>query len=330
LEIAFEVFAAALEADRGVAEPIPTHYFPFVGTIQQAFDVYRHSMPDGTYENYVSERITRKWSTFEGSGALDTYNAPYLFNLIVKDLSSPSTPVGGTLSRLWDFAPVVNADVQASQTGWFGDPNVQVWRAPYEMVDTFTITADGTSTDVVTMDISGFGQRMTKVADPTLPTQLVGPLLPPLYMQCWMDTGDDDIGTTEVTGRLLSAILSAELTRSRKHIPAGPGGGLDFTRTGIGKRNATCALRFEVPDTNEWDLMDAGTPVKCRVRISGDLIEGALYQYVEWDIFGILAEPAWGDFETTNRTLDVTITSTKDATAGYSWALRVQNDRATL
>lgn len=315
---------------RGTPPAAPTHFFPFTGTIQQMLEVYRRQVSDGTYENYVSERITRKWSEWEGAGVLDTYNAPFLFNMLVKSVTTPTTPAGGTTSRLWSFVPTVSLDDQKSSALWYGQPSIQMWQAAYSMADAFTITADGTSTDVVMFEASGFGQPMTKVTSPTAPTQLIGPDLPPLNLECWMDTGASAIGTTAVTGRLLSAELSAELTRSRKHIPGGPASTLGFSRTGVGKRNATCALRFEVPDMVQWDLMNAGTPVKCRVRISGNLIEGTLYQYVQWDVYGILAEPAWGEFADTNRTLDVTITSTKNVTAGHSWALYVQNDRATL
>lgn len=83
----------------------------------------------------------------------------------------------------------------------------------------------------------------------------------------------------------------------------------------------------------QFDLVQGGTVVKCRVRLNGQLIESvtpAYYQYVQWDIYGALGDPAWGENAGTNRTLDVTITSEKNVTAGHSWALYVQNDRTTL
>jgi len=331
LEIAFEQFLGALEATRGTVVSPPTHTFYLGGTIQQAFDVYRKTITDGTIENYAAEVITRKWSEWQVSGAIDTWNAPFWFNMLVKPVTTGVAPPGGTFARLWTFTPVVTADVQKSATLYFGDPNVQIWQAAYSMAESFTITSDGTSTDPVMIEINGFGQPMTKVADSIVPVRAVGDSLLPTYMQCWIDTGAALIGTTEVVSRLLSATLSADLTRTRKFLPGGPSSGLSFNRTGIGKRNATSTLRFEVPDTAEWDKMDAGTPCKVRVRISGAQTSDVdQYHYIQWDIYGIMAEPAWGTFEETNRTLDVTITSTKDATVGYSWALYCQSNRTTL
>jgi len=332
VEIAFEEFLGALEVTRGTVIPVPTHSFYLGGTIQQAMDVYRKTITDGTLELYASETITRKWSEWQVAGAIDTYNAPFWFNMLVKPVTTGVAPPGGTTSRLWTFTPIVTSDVQKSATLFFGDPNVQIWQAAYSMADAFTITSDATGTDPVMIEINGMGQPMTKVSDPVVPTRAVGDALLPTYMQCWIDTGAGVIGTTEVVSRLVSATLSADLTRTRKFLPGGPTSGLSFNRTGVGKRAATSTLRFEVPDTAEWDLMDAGTPCKVRVRISGAPIaaDPGQYHYIQWDIFGILAEPAWGEFETTNRTLDVTITSTKDATVGYSWALYVQSNRTTL
>jgi hypothetical protein len=132
--------------------------------------------------------------------------------------------------------------------------------------------------------------------------------------------------------------VSAELTTPsgvvRKYLPQGPGGNLQFARTGRAKRHMQGRIVFELPDTDQYDQWEAETLVKARVRFNGPAIEtvGAttFYHYIEADVYGPFDGMDWGEHEGTNRTIELTILSEYNAVAGHDWALRVQNNRSTL
>jgi hypothetical protein len=239
-----------------------------------------------------------------------------------------TTPGGGTDSRLWTFAPTMTSDDLEALTLWFGDPNVQVFRAGYCMPDELTISGDASGTDGVTMSVNGQGLFPAKVADPVVPAMLSAPMLMPTAMQLWIDTAT--IGSTPVAGRLISAEVTLPSGISRKWLAAGPTSDLSFSKIGRGKRHAELALRFEVDDMTQYDQWVAATSLMTRVRFNGSLIEGALYYYVDFDIYGPFDGMEWGENEGTNRTLDVTILSEYNAVAGYDWCVRVQNNRDAL
>jgi hypothetical protein len=113
-------------------------------------------------------------------------------------------------------------------------------------------------------------------------------------------------------------------------LAAGPTSDLSFTSIGRGKRHAELTLVLEVPDTTQYDLYVDGTVLKTRVRLNGSLIETGFYFYVDFDIYGPIESASWGENQGSNRTLELTILSENDATAGYDWCFRIQNDRDAL
>lgn len=261
----------------------------------------------------------------DGSGVVTAMGATHLSG---GTGAAVTTPGGGTNSRLWTFTPTMTADDLEAMTVWFGDPNVQVFRSGYCMLDELTIEADASGTDGVTLGISGQGAFPSKVADPVVPTMLDAPLLSPGKTQVWMDT--TTIGTTALATRVVSAGITVPSGIQRKWLAAGPTSDLSFTSIGRGKRHAELRLTLEVPDTTEYDYWVAGTVVKTRVRFNGSLIEAGLYFYVDFDIYGPIDGLEWGENAGSNRTLELTILSEYDATAGYDWCFRIQNDRDAL
>lgn len=328
-ELAFEYFALALETTRGTAVTPPTHYAPMSGTLTPGTDFYRPEESRGTLATTYRSKAVRRSAEWTMEGGADPNYAPLLFSIAVKGGVSPTTPGGATLARLWTFTPDMTADTIKSFTAYFGDPNSQIWQSAYCMANELTISADASGTDGATMSISGFGKFPAKVSPPTLPGQTVGDLLMPGAMQVWLDTSSA-IGTTELIGRVVSAELTVSNELSQKHLAAGPTSDLSFSKVGRGKRTVESSVVFELADTAQYDLYAAGTPVKMRVRINGDLIEGALYSYIEWDVFGPLDQFSWGDLEGTNRTMEFTITSQYDSTAGADFVLRTQNTKTSI
>lgn len=329
-ELLFERLGVALETVSGTAIAAPTHYLPMSGVLSPRQTVNRPTESRGTRAQYYRSRVVKKWSEWSAEGAIDVYNLPVLLNMAVAANATPTTPGGGTTTRLWTFVASQSSVTEKTGTMFWGDPNVQSFRAPYGVVDGFTLGADATGDDSATMSFTGRAQVMEKIAAPTYPTMLVGPMITPLDSQLWMDTSSA-IGTTAITGRVLAATFSVDgLRGDPKYMFAGPGSSKTYQRFGATARSATLALRFELFDAVEYDLLMAETVVKARVRMNGPLIEGALYHYVEVDIYGILDAPDWSDAFGSNRVLDVTITSQYDTTAAHDWAIRVQNDKATL
>lgn len=331
-ETTFEKLALVLESTRGTAITTPTHYVPLDGMITPREEWYSPIESRGTLAEFYREARTRQWSEWTAEGGADPNYLPVLLNMLVKTNASPTTPTNGVLTRLWSFVPTMTSDDIKTATMMWGDPNNQIFQSAYNVATNFELTADASGTDGVTMTIGGFGKSPTKVSAPTYPSQAVGSLLLPGKMQLWMDTSLA-IGTTEITGRVISANFVLDNKIARKHLAGGVTGNLEFTRIGRGRRHAESTVAFELADQTQYDLWAAGTSVKLRVRISGDLIESVTpdyYSYCQWDIYGKLRLNDWGTLEDTNRTVEFTVFSKYDSTLGADWALYVQNALATL
>jgi hypothetical protein len=243
-----------------------------------------------------------------------------------------ATPGGGTLSRLWTFEPTMDEDDLKSMTLYWGDPNIQEFQSAFGMIDELTITADATGTDGATLSISGQAQFPSKTAPGSVPSMLAGPLLMPANMQLWIDTvaGANPIGTTAITGRVLSAEVTIPSGIARKWLAAGPTGTLNFQGIGRGKRHAEMTVTFELPDMTEYDLWAAENDLKVRLRINGPLIEAGFYHYVEVDIYGPFDGMDWGENEGANRTIQLTILSEYNEDDELDWSVKIQSDRDTL
>lgn len=339
-ETVFEYLALALEATKGTAVTPPTHYLPFSGVIKPIRTKYDTRDSNGTLAGITRSKTTSAGAEWSGEGAVDPAYAPLLLNLIVKAVTSPTTPTNGVLTRLWTFAPTMTSDDLKAATFYFGDPNVQIFQSAYCMAEELTIQADASGEDAATWSVNGFGRFPTRVSAPTMPAQVVGSLVMPAAMQCWIDTSSA-IGTTEVTGRFISADLTIPTGVVQKRYAGGPTGGLNFTKHGRAARTATAAITVELNDISigagkEYLLWEADTQVKMRIRLNGSLIESVTpdyYEYVQLDIYGPLRSFDWGTVADTNRTMTFEIMSEYNsyaAAAGYDWAMAVQNQKAAL
>jgi hypothetical protein len=261
----------------------------------------------------------------DGSGVVTAMPLAYLTGGVGANITIPA---GGATTRLWTFAPTMNADDLDTLTFYWGDPNIQQFQSDYNLLDEMVISADASGTDGATVSIKGQGHFPAKQAPGAVPAMLEGPLLMPANMQLWIDTVT--IGTTPITGRVVSAEATIPSAVARKWLAAGPAGALEFQGIGRGKRHAEMKVVFELPDMTQYDLWTAHTDLKVRLRINGPLIEGVLYNYVEVDIYGPFDALSWGEHEGTNRTAELTILSEYNDTAGYDFAVKVQSNRDSL
>lgn len=329
-ELVFERSGVALETTSGTPIANPTHYLPFPMTLVPQQTVYRPEEARGYRARFNRSKVVKKWSEWSvPTTGVDLYNLPVLFNLVAP-LSSPTTPGGATNSRLWTFTRSQNSVTEKTATLFWGDPNIQSFQAAYAVMDDFTITADASGDEAVTFEANGRAQTLAKIAAPTWPAMLVGPMVTPLESQVWIDTSSA-IGTTSLAARVISSTFKVqELKGDPKFLFAGPTASKTYARFGANTSYATLNLQLEVLDMTQYDLLMAESLVKVRVRHNGPLIEAGFYSYIEYDIYGILDEPDWGEAFGTNRTLNLTVTSEYNTTAAHDWILRIQNDRTAL
>jgi hypothetical protein len=114
-----------------------------------------------------------------------------------------------------------------------------------------------------------------------------------------------------------------------KYVAVGPSAAIDFSR--FGKRKTVPEMTIVVDKVDEVQLnnyLDTDD-VKVRVRFNGPLIEGALYNYVEVDMYGKFRFDSWEDLEG-NRTLSLLLRGEYHATPASDVVVKVQNDNTTL
>ena len=332
-EIPFERLMAAIEATRGTAAGAPTHLIHLGGTVKPVKSVRRPVERRGTLARNYRSVVTRRgneWETEEE--AIDTNIAPFILNTVVAgNVTSPTTPGGATNARLWTFLRSITADDIEALTLWFGDPNVQTFRAAYCMADELSITSDASDEEgVVVFTLKGMGGQVTRVSNPTVPASIAGVMLPSQMMEVFIDTNPANIGTTALVTRVISVEHTIPTGVTYKHTGGGATSTMDHSHTGREQTSPTTKLVLEMPDTDEYELFENHTLLACRVRHNGALIEAGFNHFLEVDIYGEFETLEWGENQGSNRTLEVTITGQVDPTLGTDLAMRVQNARTGL
>lgn len=325
-EIAFEALAVALESTRGTAITNPTHYLNMAGMITPQQEKYRPDESRGVLAAATRSKTVKRWAEWEGEGPLDVRTLPLLLSQCVA--TTPSATLTETGVYLWTYTRTMTADSIKSGTYWWGDPNVQVFRGAYGFADEIVIAADATGNDGATMSASGRTQFPTTVSAPTYPSYLTPPMIAPADMQVWLDTSSA-IGTTAITGRVLSAELTISSGVTYKWLASGPSGGLNYQLTGREKTSPVCKLVMELPDVTQYNLYansSGDTTIKARVRLNGPLAGATAYYFVEWDIYGPFDALSWGDNEGSNRTIELEITGEYQSAISSDLIVRVQNN----
>lgn len=232
-------------------------------------------------------------------------------------------------AKLWAFPRLMTVDTIKSASAYWGDPNQKIYQGLYSMLTQLVLGGDASGTDAAQMSFVGFTQFPTDLGSvPTLPAIAVGPLLMPVGMEMWLDT--TTMGLTRVTGRLVSAELTATNGVVPKYVARGPGGALTFSHIGRKKSHPELKLSLEMVDQTQFANYKNGDLVRCRVRWNGPLIESGFYYFFEADVVGRFSGFAWGTLEDANRTMEIVIKGEYDATMGTDCIIRIQNSSATL
>jgi len=330
-ETAFEYMLLALEATatKGTIVDPPTHFLNMAGTITPKAQLYRPAESSGLLAEFTRSKIVKEWTEWQGSGPADVYMLPLLLEMGVKGAGTKATPGGGTNARTWTYTPTLTADDILSATMYWGDANIQAFQSGYCMCDEITISANAGAADAVTMSAKGWGHAFAKDPPNSLPTRLAAPLLAATDMELTIDT-TSAIGTTAVTGRVVSADVTIPTGVVYKWLGSGPTGGTNFVRHGRKKHHATMKLVMELPDAVQYDLWKAATVLKARVKFNGSIIESTLRHYIQFDIYGPFSDLAWGELEGANRTIELTIQSEYNIAATQQFSVVVQNNRDAL
>ncbi len=333
-EMIFETVLAALEATPGTAEANPTHYLIFnqgEGVMEEALEYARDNIADGTRAEFRRSKVSRRTTTTSGGGPLDLNNATFDLSLAVGNpVTTSPNATAGSITRLHTFTPSMTSDNRRRATVWWGDPNTQVFRSTHNVLNNWEVTFDPDSTDFSPRTMALTGQAMEPVADPVLPTRLTPQYVLGMDMELWIDTGASAIGTTAITGRVVSAMCRTPRNTSYKYLAKGPASNLSFTRTGLAKDHAEIEIVFEFLDMAQYNLFRNNTEAKIRLRAYGDLIETGFHHFFQMDLYGPMQAMAWDTYADTNRTLRLTAMSHNNAdaqTAGHDWRVAIQNGR---
>jgi hypothetical protein len=329
-EIPFEFLLFGLESARGTPLAVPTFYLNLAGVVTPKVDTYRPDESRGMLAEYYRSQIMRRWAEWSGEGPADTLTLPALLECLIKAPGVITTPATGVNARLHTYAPTMNADNLKSATLYWGDPNIQAFQGDYGMIDEITLSGDAASSDGVKCSVKGQTNCPAKVAPGSLPTMLNAPLLAPADMQLWIDTSASPIGTTAVTGRLLSADVTIPSGVTYKWMSTGVLGSQEYSAIGRKKRHAEAKFIFEVPDLVEYDLWSAHTSLKARIQFNGPIIELALRSFIQCDLYGPFDVMDWGNNQGSNRTIALNILSEYNVAAACDFSMAVQNDRATI
>ena len=334
-DIPFEYMALAVpESVAGTPESAPLSYFNLAGKLKPERTLYKPEEQSGTLAKYMRSLVTRRWGTFDADGGLDPNILPQFLELIAKGGVTAVQPALGVLTYDWDYAPTMDSDDLVTATLWYGDPNMtQIQQGAFGIIDELQIAGDASGTDGVTISLSGMSTSPVKVTPPTAPTRASAPLMAALRMQLFLDTSSA-IGTTEITGKVVSAQHSFVSGRKPRFVAVGPTGGLTYSKVGRETRNIVARVEVEFDDFDEYDLFAADdVPVKMRVIYNGGLIESVTPDYyygVTVDAYGQLELTDYGDNEGVVRTLVFEIETEFETAAAADWAISVRNTLATL
>lgn len=325
-EIAFERAWGALESTRGTAIAAPTHDLLLPLTITPRFNTYRPDYALGKLAEYYKATRVKQWGEWRQSGPCDPRLLPFYLEMALNGGVTPAQQ-GATAAYLSTYPNNMTADDLKSATLWGFDSNITMLTAKYAMLDELVLRSDTQGEAGLELEASGRCHAPTVVAAPSAPSIVYGTTILPQQIQLWMDAAT--IGTTEVTGRVLSAELRIRPGTQYKWLGAGT---LTRDYNGIGRRKTHHELRLvvEVPDTTQLAIGLAGTYYKTRVKWLGDTIEAPHVWYVQADIYGPVDVMDWGSHAESNRTLALTILSQYDATATHDLQVLVMHNGAAV
>lgn len=238
---------------------------------------------------------------------------------------TPTTPVGGTLAKLWTFTPG-GETLDSACLRYHDGAQIFLAQGCYGNSITFEGTASGESTATVEL----FAKTRSI-------TTLTGGLAQrtPEYLEGWqcnlyIDEPAGVVGTTQVValtawtvtlGNNLTRKYFADSNRQLNKIP-------------IGVLDATAQLTFEASEAatlTEYTRWDADTMRLVRLEFIGpaDGIETGQRRFLQIDLPGHYMAPELSNEGEGTREYQFTLQARYDATSGYMARVRAQNARTS-
>lgn len=238
----------------------------------------------------------------------------------------------GTNAKLWRFSRTVTSDNLKAATFFWGDPNLQVFRGAYGMIDEVGISGDASGEDSVKVSLKGMSRYPT-AQSPTAPAASYGSMVMPVATQVWID-GSEGYGVTPVTGRVISFEHTIPTGVTYKYVATGPAGALTYDHSARKRTHPVTKLVMELADLTQFNQYDLDTLVRFRIRHNGSLIETVSsvdhYNMIQIEGYAPFDALDWGSFEESNRTISLTLEHEYDAVLGTDMVLWTENTRASL
>jgi hypothetical protein len=236
---------------------------------------------------------------------------------------TPTTPGGGTLSRLWTFKPGSTA-LDAATVEW--DDGANQWEAAGCHVNTLRFAGSANGANTVTAEV--FGRNLVAAA-------LTGSLTDrvPDYAEGWetkfyLDALAGTPGTTNVSGYLISWDVLMDNQLGRKYFADNINAAGGITS---GELNVTATLVVEAAATaadTAWTDYLADTLKLMRLEFGqNDVIESALKTFVTLDIPAAWSAVDLGQVDEGTRAYQLTGQYVYDPTNAFGFQLRAQNAR---
>lgn len=240
----------------------------------------------------------------------------------IKGGVSPTTPGGGTNSRLWTFTPGTTLDPATIE--WNDGANV--WEAGGCYVNKLKFSGSANGEAMVEAEIFGMNLAAT-----TLTGSLTGRT--PDFIEGWetklfIDSFGGTPGSTQKTGLLVNWEVEIDNQLGRKYFAANSNATGGVT---IGELEVKAKLVFEADaaqSDTEYTAWDAATKRLVRLDFgNNELIEGSLYKFVTIDLPGAWELFDLGGEDEGTRTYELSLQYIYDAANAFGLQIRAQNAR---
>lgn len=285
----------------------------------------------GTYAARRRVTYQRQRVAFSATDLLTYEDLPWWFQFALKGGVTATGDGGSPPAYPYIFVPSLSTDDLKSMTLEFmysGNP----YESTQVMLNTWAIRIDPDNEGGWIGDFELLGRDWAtttytgSIADRT--TEVIKAPTTKLYI----DAGGGTIGTTQVTGRLISATVSGN---NSIHFKAFAEDELAFAanKVGRGQRFFDAQITLEFDSDTEFDNFRSSSPVERKIRLQaeGTQIHGGTVtnKRARLDMNGYWSTIGWGDREG-NIIATLGFSAFYNSTAGYDLSAEVVNALSTL
>jgi len=242
--------------------------------------------------------------------------------MTIKSGVTPTTPGGGTNSRLWTFVPGTSLDPTTIE--WHDGANE--WEAGGCYGTKLKFSGNAKDENMVEMEVFGMSLELASLTGAL--SDRVPDFIEGWESKLYIDSFGGTPGSTQVTGTLINWEIEIDNQLGRKYFAANT---LSVGKIPIGALGVKAKLTFEASasqSSTEFTNWNAATKRLVRVDFgNNEVIESSLKKFVTIDLPG-----AWdafdlgGDGEGT-RTYELGLQYVYDPTNAFGLQIRAQNAR---